>query len=80
MNYVTAIITCFNDEDPEEVVLRARGRTIATAVDAAEITRRIFLPDLRAGVSIGTDRVPGEGGKKRAVSTIEITLKRNMDL
>jgi len=75
MSYVLAIITYFNTPDAKEVVLKARGRAITTAVDTAEITRRRFMEKIKTnGISIGTEEVTEESGRTRAVSTIEITL------
>ena len=75
MSYVLAIITYFNTPDAKEVVLKARGRAITTAVDVAEITRRRFLEKIKTSkIVIGTEEVTEEGGRTRAVSTIEITL------
>ncbi len=76
MNYVTAILTSFRD-NPEGVVIKARGRAISTAVDAVEVTRHRFMNDLTPTVTIGTEQMPGdEEGRTRNVSTIEITLKK----
>jgi len=60
----------------KEVVLKARGRSITTAVDVAEITRRRFVDKLEVNnISIDTeDIVEQETGRTRAVSTIEISL------
>ena len=75
MSYVLAIITYFNTPDAKDVVLKARGRAITTAVDVAEITRRRFLEKMKASsIVIGTEEVTEESGKTRAVSTIELTL------
>jgi len=75
MSYVLAIITYFNTPDAKEVVLKARGRAITTAVDVAEITRRRFMEKIKVSkINIGTEEVTEEGGRNRAVSTIEITL------
>lgn len=75
MSYVLAVITCFNSTDCKEVILKARGRSITTAVDVAEITRRRFMEKLNASkINIGTEEMPGEEGRPRSVSTIEITL------
>ena len=75
MNYVLAIITYFNSSDAKEIVLKARGRAITTAVDVAEITRRRFLEKIKTTkIAIGTEEVEEEGGRTRAVSTIEIVL------
>jgi len=76
--YVTAIMTSFNN-NPEKVILKARGRSISSAVDAAEVTRNRFLSDLTSEISIGTEEMKGEDGGPRNVSTIEIILRRNKD-
>jgi len=76
MSYVMAVITHFNSPDAKEVVLKARGRAITTAVDAAEIVRRKFLKELKAAkITIGTEELQREDGTKN-VSTMEIQLKR----
>ncbi len=75
MNYVLAVITAFNNTNNKEVILKARGQAITTAVDVAEIARRRFLKDMNIQkVSLGTDIVQQEEGGARNVSTIEITL------
>ena len=75
MSYVTAILTSFRD-NPEGVIIKARGRAISTAVDAAEVTRTRFMNELTPTVSIGTEKMEGEGGSTRNVSFIEITLRK----
>jgi len=75
MSYVLAIITCFNTPNAKEVVLKARGRAITTAVDVAEISRRRFMEKIKISkIVIGTEEVKEEEGRTRAVSTIEIAL------
>ncbi len=79
MNYVLAIITNFSGSNADEVTLKARGRSITTAVDAAEIARHRFMKDLTIGqITLGTEEMPPREGENRArmVSTIEITLTR----
>jgi DNA-binding protein len=79
MDYVLAIITGLSASDAKEITLKARGQAITTAVDAAEITRRRFLRDLKIGkITIGTEEMPPREGESRArmVSTIEITLTK----
>ena len=77
MNYVLAVITSFSSSDTKEVTVKARGRAITTAVDAAEITRRRFMKELKIGkITTGTEEIPLEEGGTRNVSTIEITLTR----
>ena len=75
MNYVLATITSLSNA--KEIILKARGRAITTAVDTAEITRRRFMKDLKVSkISIGTEEMPAREGENRArmVSTMEITL------
>lgn len=79
MDYVLAIITGFSSNNTKEIILKARGQAIATAVDAAEITRRRFLKDLKVSkITTATEEMPAREGETRSrmVSTIEITLTR----
>ena len=77
MSYVLAVITHFNMPDAKDVVLKARGMSITTAVDVAEITRRRFMNTLEVEkITIGTEEIAEEEGRTRAVSFMEITLKR----
>ncbi len=77
MSYVMAIITSFTGSDTKDVTLKARGQSITTAVDVAEIARRKFVKDLNVGdITIGTEEIQQEEGGTRNVSTIEITLTR----
>ena len=79
MDYVLAIITGLSASNAKEITLKARGQAITTAVDAAEITRRRFLKDLKISkISIGTEEMPPREGENRArmVSTMEITLAK----
>ena len=77
MDYVLAVMTRLSAGNAKEVVLKARGQAITTAVDVAEITRNRFLKDLKVSkVAIGTEEMPPREGENRTrmVSTIEITL------
>jgi DNA-binding protein len=79
MNYVMAVITAFNAPDADEVVLKARGRAISTAVDVAEITRNRFYREAKVhSIAIGTEEItPREGGNPRNVSTMDICLRKD---
>lgn len=77
MAYVMAIITAMNNQDNDEVVIKARGRSISAAVDAAEVTRNRYLNDLKSTVAIGTEEMETEDGGTRNVSTIAITLSKS---
>jgi DNA-binding protein len=79
MNYVLGIITSFSGSNAKEVTLKARGQSINTAVDAAEIARNRFLKDLSVDkITIGTEEMPPREGESRSrmISTMEITLKK----
>ena len=79
MEYVLAIMTGLSANNATELTLKARGRAITTAVDAAEITRRRFLKDLTISkVTIGTEELPAREGENRSrrISTMEITLTK----
>ncbi|MEM4669028.1 MAG: DNA-binding protein Alba [Thermofilum sp.] len=74
-SYVLAAVTQFTSGS-KKVVLKARGRAISRAVDAAELIKRFLGGKVEIGkISIGSERV-GEAGKERQVSTIEIELIR----
>lgn len=74
-SYVLAAVTQFTSGS-KKVVLKARGRAISRAVDAAELIKRFLGGKVEIGkINIGSERV-GEPGKERQVSTIEIELIR----
>ncbi len=75
MNYVLAAIRLFT-EGASEVVIRARGRNICKAVDAAERVRSTLKDVKISDVKIYSEEVEGEDGRKRRVSAIEIVLTR----
>jgi DNA-binding protein len=77
MNYVLAVMTQFN-KPVSTVTLKARGRAISRAVDAAEITRNRFMPDLIVkDITIGTESIQSEDGKTVNVSSMEIMLVKS---
>ena len=76
MSYVLAIVTQFNSGS-DEVIVKARGRAISRAVDAAEITRNRFVTDAKIkDIVIGTEAITNEEGRTSNVSSIEITLEK----
>jgi DNA-binding protein len=78
MSYVLAVVTQFNDSGSDEVVIKARGRAISTAVDAVEIVRNRFIPDAKLKeIKIGTESVTNEEGRTSNVSSMEIILTTN---
>ena len=59
MDYVIAIMTGLSASDAKDITLKARGKAIATAVDAAEITRNRFLKNLLSTEDIGQKSLSG---------------------
>ena len=76
MSYVLAVVTQFNSGS-SDVVIKARGRAISRAVDAAEITRNRFVTDAKIKeIKIGTEAITNEEGRTSNVSSIEIVLAK----
>jgi len=60
MSYVLAVITQFNSGS-DEVIIKARGRSISTAVDTAEIVRNRFATDTEVKeIKISTESITNE--------------------
>ena len=76
MSYVLAVVTQFQSGGSEEVIIKARGRSISTAVDTAEIVRNRFIKDAKIKeIKIGTEAITHEEeGRTSNVSSIEICL------
>jgi DNA-binding protein len=75
MSYVLAVITQFNENGSDGVVLKARGKAISTAVDTAEIVKNRFMNDVKVKeIIIATESVTNEEGRNTNVSSIEIDL------
>jgi DNA-binding protein len=73
MNYVLAVVKEFNN-GANEVVIKARGKAISRAVDAAEVSRNRFLAGAKInGITIGTEKIVSEN-RASNVSIIEIVL------
>lgn len=75
MNYVLAMLTLLN-QGVNEIVVKARGRSISKAVDAVEIVRNRFLPGKVEvkNIVIGSQTVTSSDGRQSRVSTIEIVV------
>ena len=75
MNYVLAVVKEFNN-GATDVTLKARGKAISRAVDAAEVTRNRFVTDAKInGIKIGTEKMTSERGESN-VSIIEIVMSK----
>ena len=77
LNYVLACLTLLRSGE-EEVFIKARGRSISTAVDVVEVMKNRFLNDLKVvDISIGTERLTSpDRNQPSNVSTIEIKVTR----
>jgi DNA-binding protein len=79
MSYVLAVVTQFNTSGSDEVILKARGRAISTAVDTAEIVRNRFITDAKIKeIKISTESMTNEEGRTSNVSSIEISLTKKI--
>ena len=77
MSYVMAVVTQFNGNGSKEVIIKARGRSISTAVDTVEIVRKRFLTNAKIkDITINTESVTNEEGRDSNVSTIQINLTK----
>ena len=79
MNYVTAVVMQFTAKNADEVIVKARGKFISTAVDVAEVASKRFLEE-QVGVKdikIDSEGFQNKEGRDVRVSSIEIFLKRN---
>ncbi|HXY82719.1 MAG TPA: DNA-binding protein Alba [Candidatus Saccharimonadales bacterium] len=79
MNYVTACVTLFNSGN-DEVMVRARGRTIEKAIDIVQMLKRGFLKNVTIqSIDVGSENVKRMDGTRGNISIIEITLSREGD-
>ena len=76
MNYVLAVVTEFNT-GASEVVIKARGRVTAKAIDVAEIVKNRFLKEVVIdNIVTDTEVLPSKDGRNVSVSSLEITMKK----
>ncbi|MBS3781711.1 MAG: DNA-binding protein Alba [Candidatus Natronoplasma sp.] len=76
MNYVQAVMMQFGSGS-DEVVIKARGRSISKAVDVAEITRQRFMEDTEiTDIITDTEKLDDDEGGTTNVSSMEITLSK----
>ena len=78
MSYVLAVLTQFSS-GTNEVRIKARGRSITTAVDVAEVVRNRFIQGVNVKeVGISTEEIKADSGEKINLSAIEIILTKNL--
>ena len=74
MNYVTACVTLFNSGN-DEVMVRARGKTIEKAIDTVQMLKHGFLKNvIIKKINLGTEDVTRFNGTRGNISIIEIIL------
>ncbi|MBI5392309.1 DNA-binding protein Alba [Candidatus Woesearchaeota archaeon] len=76
MNYVTSVVMQFTAKNAEEVVIKARGKFISTAVDIAEVSSKRFLEGkIRIkDIKVDSEQFQNKEGKDVRVSSIEIVM------
>lgn len=75
MTYVTSAIIQL--ATMPSITIKARGMTIAYAVDVAQIVLQKTKPAFIIGdINIGSESLVSQDGRNRDVSSIEISLKR----
>lgn len=80
MNYVTAVITQFTIQEAKEVVIKARGKFMARAIDVSNVAKKRFMEEIEfKDVLIGSETFKPEGTDREVtVSTIDIILVRKL--
>lgn len=73
MSYVLAVITQFSDGN-SEVFVKARGRSISTAVDVVEVVKKKFMQGLKCEIETDTEVITDERNQRINVSTISAKL------
>lgn len=78
MNYVTSVVVQFTTKEAEEVIIKARGKFIARAVDVVEVASNRFLKDKIKvkDIRIGSEEFKNKEDKEVRVSTIEIVISK----
>jgi len=77
MNYVTAVMLQFKDNNAKEVLIRARGKTITKAIDVTLVAVDRFLEEQVeiSDIKIESEIIKDEK-KETRVSCIDILLKK----
>ena len=80
-NYVLAVVTEFNQdtEGDRVVVIKARGRLTAKAIDLAEIVKNRFVKGVVIEKMLtDTETLSSKDGREVQVSSLEITLRKEI--
>tara|TARA_Y100000034_G_C6857757_1_gene390046 strand:+ start:619 stop:933 length:315 start_codon:yes stop_codon:yes gene_type:complete len=78
MNYVTGVVMQFTTQGAGEVIIKARGKFIARAVDVAEVAAKRFLEGTveLQDIKIDSEEFENKEGRQVRVSTMEILLRK----
>lgn len=78
MAYVTAVVMQFTTLGASEIVIKARGKFIAKAVDVAEVAMKRFLENkIKVDkILIDSEDFINKEGRQVRVSTIEIYMSK----
>jgi DNA-binding protein Alba len=79
LTYLNATLTLLANEPT--VTIKARGRSIVTAVDVSQmIVKRMSAMGYKvSGVRIFSERLESKDGKERNVSTIEVDVSKSQN-
>lgn len=79
LTYLNATLTLLANEPT--VTIKARGRSIVTAVDVSQmIVKRMSAMGYKvSGVKIFSERLESKDGKERNVSTIEVDVSKSQN-
>ncbi len=79
LTYLNATLTLLANEPT--VTIKARGRSIVTAVDVSQmIVKRMNAMGYKvSGVRIFSERLESKDGKERNVSTIEVDVSKSQN-
>jgi len=75
MAYVLAVITHFG-EGAQEVIIKARGKSISHAVDVAEIVKNKSAEVHIKAINTSTEEVQTMDGRPLKISAIEIVIAK----
>jgi DNA-binding protein len=75
--YVLVLMDMLNRLKSGNILIKARGRAISTAVDTVEVAKRLLGEGFEISIDIGTEELSQLEGGVRNVSAIEITLGKS---
>jgi DNA-binding protein len=78
MSYVLAVVTQFNGNGSKDVIIKAKGRSISTAVDTVEIVRNRFGKNAKVkDITINTKSPRNEDGEYKMFHQLKYVLQQS---